>query len=375
MNPIYTEVYRFLVSELKRCDKRSPVREPAISLLQPGIDLSLFCGNPEKRRFLFHAFYVPSFWKAVIRWYQNHKDVPDAPMLWLGEAAACVVAQERMLLEFVRWTVLDRLKNDRKSAQQTLKKLRRTPVQEWFADPPRGHLFWLWRFNEWLHAATQSFTFYVKKQCPDLKKPDPDLRQAAFLAATKHWGTMPDELFGKLESDFLFCNPEAGAVFLKNEKRLRPARWDNATLDSWLTEIWPLVTLYGWSYRQVWLVANWAFDTPEGSPFEKASQIEDRCKKELALKLGAGGRRKYGRPRRPEDETKTAPNRTRRTLRRDYCVADEMPIVPAAELAAHILSIAEEPVKWVEGKVGARILPTLRWLRDGLPTAEDQACR
>ena len=129
------------------------------------------------------------------------------------------------------------------------------------------------------------YRHFIKKQSPQIKKSA--RRQAAHLGTIKHLsgGQLPEDLFAGMLAR-INADAVAAATFNKTATKIKPARWGEAALDTWLIEIWPLVTEHGWNYYDVWQVADRKWDVPsEKNPLDSVTKLEERCKKMLHLKL------------------------------------------------------------------------------------------
>jgi len=343
---IRCELSAFAVNSIERC-VADYVQKQALDLFHPA-------WNSEQRCFFFKAYFVPCFWEGVIRGYE--KGFSQIP-LWLGEPAAYVVALERMCLEFV-WLSRQRRKAKTPSSSRNPKKLVGMSVQEWFEAPPNGHGFWLWRFQEWRKAATRSFQLYFKKQLIGQKASQPDLMRAAFLGGLQHIGGMPDELLSSFDKRFLSQNLKARRIYRDAVKRLKPPRWKYDALDTWLIEIWPLVTAYAWNYHDVWKVASMKFDSPEDYVFSTATAMEEHCKDVLGLSLGATGQAKRGRPPGVHEYFEDNPPENQQKI---------LPHGAGQALFLQSIALVKDFKKWIGGSINSRISPPLEPANDGDP--------
>ena len=244
------------------------------------------------RDFLFHCVYVPLYSLAVINIATAKAKVPP---LMLHEYAAYSLAFERMLLEIIF---------GRKLHQKA--KLKPKSLISIFINPPEGYAFWRRRFEEWRASVITSHKHFIRKQAPDIKKGG-TIAGAAYMGNILSSGQMlPLELVGniitRIEQDKSLFK-----TLYNNALKPKPARWGEPELDTWLIEIWPLVTMYGWNYCDVWRAAldKWGDKCDEDESFGNVEKIEGRCKRMLGLQLGAGGQARGGRvkttgkPRRP----------------------------------------------------------------------------
>lgn len=241
------------------------------------------CRDPNAKKFLFRAFYVPLYSVCVIGFGTTRLGI--TPLL-LHEYAEYALAMERMMLEIVMRRGLGKLKNQRPQSLLDL-----------LSDPTEGYAFWLKRFEEWKASANKSYRHFIRKQAPDTKKGGLKARAAFLGNMLQRAGKLPVDLLDVTLRE-VARDESAFNAFCKNALKPKPARWGEPELDTWLLEVWPLITMYSWNYYDVWLVAiaKWGDDADGKRALGKPSTIEDRCKKMLNLHLGPGGREKQGRP-------------------------------------------------------------------------------
>ena len=244
------------------------------------------------RDFLFHCLYVPLYSLIVIKLATAEHEVSP---LMLHEYTAYSLAFERMLLEIIF---------TRKSQQG--KKIKPKSLISIFAKPPKGYAYWRDRFEEWRASVVKSYKHFELKHAPDVKKGGATAVAAQLGNVLSRGHKMPLDLFGdmiaRIEQDQSLLQ-----IVRKNALKPNPARWGEPELDTWLIEIWPLVTRYGWNYPEVWSAAvdRWGDECDEDESFGSVTKIEERCKKMLGLKLGPGGQVRGGKaqttakPRRP----------------------------------------------------------------------------
>jgi hypothetical protein len=232
---------------------------------------------PGQRRFLFRYVFVPVFCKTVIAWYLKQE---ENPRYWLWQHGTYLLAFERLLVEM----------HLRKSVNLE------AGVLNALADPSLDRRYWTRRFDQWREAARASYEYFIVKQSPQIRKTAQP--QAAHLGTLQNLsdGELPDDLFSAMLENILAI-PDAAAAFKKTAGRIKPARWGEAELDTWLIEIWPLVTEYGWNYFDIWSVANEKWDKTDCGSYESVGKFSDRCKKMLRLRLSDAGQRKQGRPK------------------------------------------------------------------------------
>ncbi len=219
------------------------------------------------RDFYFRCFIVPAWCSAVVQWAkQTYSPIP----LWLGDLGAHIVANERWKLEAA-----------------LLKPESTNLVQE--MEPG----FWLKRFQEWRTAAEQSLNLYLRKQSYALRT-ETNNREAALLGfLDRHCDGLPPEIFSSELARI--CTPCAAKAFADAKRSKGKVQWTMPQFETWMIETWPIVTLYGWSYHDVWLVACDLFEFSTKIPLgKKARPTEDRCKA-LNLKLSIAGSARIGR--------------------------------------------------------------------------------
>lgn len=273
--------------------------------------------QPRHRQFMFRCVYVPLFCKAVIEWQVRQE---GAPKYWLWQHGTYLLAFERTLVEM----------RSRKAIKLD------DGVLNAFADPYLDYRYWLRRFDQWRAAASASYRYFIQKQSPQIRKSAQ--RGAAYLGTIKNLcgGDLPKNLFvgmlARINSD-----ASAAVAFNKIVKKIKPARWGEPALDTWLIEIWPLVTEYGWNYHDVWRVGNEKWDVPEAAPFESVARFSDRCKKMLGLKLSRQGGAKQGHPK-------------------NVGVVETPPLPSFAAMAKWIQSIGEDEEEWIRGQLPATLL-------------------
>jgi len=225
------------------------------------------------------------------------------------------LAFERLLLEFIFVRKLH--KN---------KKLRPKKLTDFFMNPPGGYAAGWRRFGEWRASVIKSHAHFISKQAPDMKK-------GGAIATAAHLGNifnrsnnLPADLIENMGTHIV-QDEALLKLFRKNALKPKPARWGEPELDTWLIEIWPLVTAYGWNYSDVWnlAVAKWGGknarrrnrsaglkswrigaktclgcgSVPEGKPVSAESKMTARrdCRRSPSLQLASdqsGVKRKNG---------------------------------------------------------------------------------
>jgi hypothetical protein len=236
----------------------------------------------ERREFLFHCLYVPLYSIVAIRFATT---MLGSPALMLHEYAVYSLAFERMLLEMI---LLQKSNKNEKFKAKTLIDI--------FTNQYNGYDFWRERFEEWKSSVVKSHSHFMRKKVPDITKGG-QTAVAALLGNVLSGGQqLPMELFGGM-IERIEKNKSLFKTLSKNALKPNPARWGEPELDAWLIEIWPLVTRYGWNYRDVWQAAvkKWGDKCQEDESFGSVQRIEDRCKKMLGLRLGSRGQTRGGR--------------------------------------------------------------------------------
>ncbi len=252
----------------------------ADSLKRIGMDIPRELVLPRDREFAFRCHLVPLYSRAVIEFFARK----GGPKYWLYKHATYYLAWERMGLEFA-------LRMKLKTTRQNLRALILTS--------PLGPEYWQKRFDQWRHAAAQSFNHFMAKRFPDVKKLKGSEREAARLGGLKTLSEeLPDAIFSEVIARFE-NNAMLWKTFTQNANRTRKGRWGDPELDTWLIEIWPLVTEYGWNYHQVFRVAEhkWTTSSEDNDTLKAVAPLENRCKKMLGLRLSPAGQAKGGRPR------------------------------------------------------------------------------
>jgi len=237
------------------------------------------------RDFLFHCLYIPLYSLVVTKVAMIMDGVSP---LMLHEYAANYLAFERLLIEMI--FVRKSLQGEQFKAKSLI---------SIFDNPPKGFAFWGERFKEWRASVVKSHMHFMYKRVPDVKQGGTTAVAALLGDVLRRKHKLSIELFGDMMSRI----EQDQSIFrfsVKNYKKPKPARWGEPELDTWLIEIWPLVTRYGWNYREVWdaALAKWGDKCDNNKSFGGVTKIEDRCKKMLGLKLGSigqnrGGREKY----------------------------------------------------------------------------------
>jgi len=233
---------------------------------------------PGQRRFIFRCLFVPMFCKAVIAHVVKQE---GQPRYWLWQHGTYLLAFERMLLEM----------HLRKAVNLE------AGVLNALVEPSLDRRYWHRRFDQWREAARASYRHFIQKKSPQIRKSV--YAQAAHLGTMQNLsgGQLPGELFSTMLKR-IDANLDAAAAFRKTAGKIKPARWGEPELDTWLIEIWPLVTEYGWNYHDIWLVAykKWNVSS-ESDALDKVTKLENRCKRMLHFRLGSAGQKKQGCPK------------------------------------------------------------------------------
>jgi hypothetical protein len=143
------------------------------------------------------------------------------------------------------------------------------------------------RFCEWAIARICWHIYLLEKECPDCIHPDEQIASASFAGflISEPVRDCSNPSSQKLLRDANKLCPAVYRAFTKWVHSPKPAAWKHPLLDSWLICIWPIVESQKWQYRDIWKVANQKFNTPDGTPFEKAEQMQHHCKFVLKLRI------------------------------------------------------------------------------------------
>jgi len=259
------------------------------------------CRDPVKVLFFFRAIYVPIMCQAQIAMVD--KALTAIP-LFLGEHSTYVHALERICVErrvlgglFGKKRKFDATARGSGAGTESAGWISATAY--WFNNPKEGHLYWLARFNSFREAARKSLDYYLRKQCGRDAKfmNSPSSREAARFGLIENLHGLPEEYFAE-DLDRIFSDSRKAALFRKVAKK-RNANPPNMDINTWLLEIWPVVSHYDWNFVQVRAVAAEKFsqltECPHLKEVSSVTNIEDRCKK-LGLSLSPKGQKRTGRP-------------------------------------------------------------------------------
>ena len=148
------------------------------------------------------------------------------------------------------------------------------------------------RFCEWVIARMSAYLLLLQKENPEENHPDKEIASAIFAAHLAKHGQLQHPFFSEFDLEKL------SNVARKNFDRVlsKPAqaRWNYPQLDMWLVSIWPLVTAYNWTYRDVWMIAARHPQIEDLLRLEKAESFAAHCKF-LELRLNPKGSQKTGR--------------------------------------------------------------------------------
>ena len=300
-------------------------------------------GYPEEdlwREFMFRCVFIPWFCIEVIKC--TLKCTPS-PYLWVWEHATHLIAYERLCWEIQvsgHATVLGPLRLRRRKAQGS-------PVPISWAVPHPSRAFhqlegtrleyWTSRFEAWRDAAQSSFIHYHSQYCSNPSKVDAATRKAALAGYLQNISPLPPSLFAALQSQIGGSLPDSLTLLAKNWADPQPTKYGAANrppsppwlsllaLDTWLIEIWPLVTVERWRKPDIVQVAGVKTPTSKDN-LSSVEQCTTRCKK-LHLSVAASGGPSILSP-------------------------DTARVTPTAQLGAHIRCIGEDPVKWLRGQSG-----------------------
>ena len=259
---------------------QNPLEQSAAIFLQRiGVSISTALIDPRQREFYFRCHLVPRFCQVVIGFVSEHQ---GGSKYWLHQHGGYVLAWERMALEFLL---------------RTRKHISGAQLVDAMLNSREGAAYWMRRFEQLRSAAKQSYTHFIAKKFPDVKNLEGEQARAAHLGALEKISEgLPEKLFSDTLARFK-SDKSLLKTFAQNSKRKREGRWGDPELDTWLIEVWPLVTEYGWNYHDVWQVAcaKWDVDIDDNS-LDSVSRVSDRCKKMLGLRLATAGQAKQGKP-------------------------------------------------------------------------------
>lgn len=236
----------------------------------------------QARKLAFRADWLPRICRdAVNELYPSHG--------WaLGLFNCYRLAGERTFAEYIF----------RKSNyfKQPLTKV--MPVIEHYLSGPDSLIFWEKRFDQWLRSAIHSWSYFLLKQAGTMFKPSPKELEATLTGIiARHISSRTLELPSLVE-------PEMMWRFLKaKEAETQNLRCKRIDVDTWLLEIWPIVTEYLWTYHDLQKATYQINGRDPDRFFKSPAQVRDRCKKVLNLKLSPKVSR--GRPLEPKKSKKT----------------------------------------------------------------------
>jgi hypothetical protein len=148
------------------------------------------------------------------------------------------------------------------------------------------------RFYEWLIARMKAYRLLLHKENPEGGHPDKEIDDAIFAAHLARRGELQHPFFNQFDLGKLSkaAKKNYGRVVSKPTQ----ARWNCPQLDMWLVSIWPLVTAYNWTYRDVWMITARHRQLEELLRLEKVESFATHCKF-LELRLNPKGSKKTGR--------------------------------------------------------------------------------
>jgi hypothetical protein len=273
------------------CFAQNPLEEKIIRQLhqvKPG--LLLRYKNPISALCFLRTVFIPVFCATYIK--QAVKRSATKPF-YLGGFAAYVRGLERALAE-CRVRTRHRTGKSPKTIHSS------QGIFQTFTNSPEGGLFWMLRFDQWRSHAEKSWQYYISKRSIDVRKLRGELKWAAVLGVLKNEDSLPEELFAEAVRSI---NERSASkrIFKKNAD---PARHDlklkNETLNTWLIEIWPVVTEYRWNSRDLRRVAHKRFEDnidekSEISIPDRLKELKDYCGN-LGLYFAKEVRDQRGRP-------------------------------------------------------------------------------
>ena len=148
------------------------------------------------------------------------------------------------------------------------------------------------RFMDWMLARLRSFATLLEKENPRGSGQDKEISDAIFAAHLAKRGDLQNPAL----KDFDLGKLSEAARKNYDDELSKPtkARWNNPQLDMWLICIWPLVTAYNWTYRDVWMIAARHPQLEELLRLETVGSFAAHCKF-LELRLNQKGSQKTGR--------------------------------------------------------------------------------
>jgi|ERR1017187_8133311 hypothetical protein len=148
------------------------------------------------------------------------------------------------------------------------------------------------RFYEWMLARARGFRLLLLKENPEGEHPDKEINDAIFAAHLAKRGELQHPFFNQFDLEKL--SKAAKNNFDRVLSKPTQARWNYPQLDMWLVSIWPLVTAYNWTYRDVWMIAARHPQLEELLRLETVASFARHCKF-LELRLSPKGSQKTGR--------------------------------------------------------------------------------
>lgn len=148
------------------------------------------------------------------------------------------------------------------------------------------------RFCDWVIARMSAYLLLLQKENPEGGHPDKEINDAIFAAHLAKRGELQHPFFNQFDLEKL--SKAAKKNFDRVLSKPTQARWNYPQLDVWLVSIWPLVTAYNWTYRDVWMIAARHPQLEELLRLEKVESFATHCKL-LELRLNPKGSQKTGR--------------------------------------------------------------------------------
>jgi hypothetical protein len=145
---------------------------------------------------------------------------------------------------------------------------------------------------DWMLARLKSFATLLEKENPRGSGQNKEISDAIFAAHLAKRGDLQNPALKDFDLEKL---SEAARKNYDDElSKPTKARWNNPQLDMWLIYIWPLVTAYNWTYRDVWMIAARHPQLEELLRLETVGSFAAHCKF-LELRLNPKGSQKTGR--------------------------------------------------------------------------------
>ena len=148
------------------------------------------------------------------------------------------------------------------------------------------------RFYDWVIARMGAFLLLIQKESPEGDHPDKEINGAIFAANLAKRRELQHPFFNQFDLGKL--SKAAKKNYDRVLSKPTQARWNYPQLDMWLVSIWPLVTAYNWTYRDVWMIAARHRQLEELLRLETVESFAAHCKF-IKLRLNPKGSQKTGR--------------------------------------------------------------------------------